>query len=499
MRPLVWVADDSPTDLDHARRAIGDACETRLFPDGSALLEQLATQRPPDVIVLDWMMPGISGVDVVRFMRSREGGLPQVPVLLLTARGNPEQIVEGLDAGANDYLPKPYYDAELRARVSALVRTSELLTRAQRAEESVRALLANAPDGLVVVDAQGTITFANEEVGRIFSREPAAVVGTPIEALLPDLSFRSISIGAGAGLLPLPDVTVGERILSPTVRVLPTDTAASTTIALRDVTARRRAEAKRLDFYSILAHDLRSPLNAMLMRAQLLMQGRRGPLPAEVVAEVRRFQATIRSMVKMIKDFLDLAAMEGAGYKIDREEIDLVGLTSSMIEELRPLADASGLAVEWEAPDERFAVLGDRHRLAQVLSNLIGNAIKYTPSGGRITVTARLDGPAVELTVRDTGPGIAPELFPTLFDRFTRGDAVGPRPAGWGLGLMIVREIVEAHGGTVGVHSEPGRGSAFWVRLPHGASVPRAAAADRGDPDEVDAPPPYVSPPPPRS
>lgn len=123
MRPLVWVVDDSPLDLEHARRAIGDVCETRAFTDGSSVIEQLATTRPPppDVLVLDWVMPGVSGIEVVRFMRA-EGQLPQVPVLLLTARGEPQQIVEGLSAGANDYLAKPYHDEELRARVAALLR-----------------------------------------------------------------------------------------------------------------------------------------------------------------------------------------------------------------------------------------------------------------------------------------------------------------------------------------------------------------------------------------
>ncbi len=487
MRPLVWVVDDSPTDLEHAQRAIQNVCETRAFADGAAVLEQLATAHPPDVMVLDWVMPSVSGLDVVRFMRAQRGALPQVPVLLLTARGNPAQIVEGLDAGANDYLAKPYHDAELRARVAALLRNAQLLERAQEAEENVRALLAAAPDALLAVDAQGAVTFANDEAGRVFTRAPAELVGTDLEALLPDLPYRNISIGGGAGLLPLPDVTVGERILSPSIRVLPTDTAADTTIALRDVTERRRMEARRLDFYSIMAHDLRSPLNAMLMRAELLAQGRRGPLPAEAVAEVRRFQASIRSMVKMIKDFLDLASMEGAGYKIDREEVDLVSLISTMLEELRPLADASGLAISWEPPVARLPVIGDRSRLAQVLSNLVGNAIKYTPSDGRVTVAVREQGDLVEVTVEDTGPGIERGLVPTLFDRFTRGSGEGLRSAGWGLGLMIVREIVEAHGGTVGVRSERGRGSAFWFRIPRRPAP--ALVDDQGGALDTQVPP----------
>jgi two-component system phosphate regulon sensor histidine kinase PhoR len=260
-------------------------------------------------------------------------------------------------------------------------------------------------------------------------------------------------------------VTIGGRVLSPSVRVLPTDTAASTTIAFRDVTERRRSEARRIDFYSVMAHDLRSPLNAMLMRIGMLLSGRRGPLAAEVVSDLRKLEESSRGMAKMIKDFLDLARMEGTGYKIARERVDLAELVSRMVEELRPVAKASGLSLAWERPAANADVIGDVDRLAQVISNLVGNAIKFTPAGGRIQVTVEPLADAVRTTVTDTGSGIAPELLPVLFNRFTQGDS-GQRQGGWGLGLMIVREIVEAHGGRMDVRSELGRGSAFSFRLP---------------------------------
>jgi two-component system phosphate regulon sensor histidine kinase PhoR len=476
VRPLVWVVDDSPLDLEHARAAIGDVCETRAFTDGSSVLEQLATARPPppDVLVLDWVMPGISGIEVVRFMRS-EGKLPQIPVLLLTARGEPQQIVEGLSAGANDYLAKPYHDEELRARVAALIRTSQLLDRALRAEESVRVLVANAPIALLVVDAQGIITFANEEAALLFEADAAKLAGTAVDALVPDLAYRNISLGGGTGLMPLPDVTVRGRVLSPSVRALPTDSAASTTVAFRDVTERRQAEARRIDFYSVMAHDLRSPLNAMLMRIDALLSGRRGPLPAEAVSDLRKLKDSSRRMAKMIKDFLDLARMEGVGYKVGRELVDFAALVSRIVEELRPVAAASGLSLEWRPPTSEAPVVGDPDRLAQVMSNLVGNAIKFTPAGGSISVEVEVLRDAVRTTVSDTGTGIDPDLLPALFNRFTQG-STDKRAAGWGLGLMIVREIVEAHGGRLDVRSEVGKGSAFSFRLQRASAIHAAVA-----------------------
>lgn len=484
MRPLVWVVDDSPLDLEHAQRAIAEVCETRAFADGSSVLERLATARPPppDVVVLDWVMPGVSGIEVVRFMRE-EGKLPQVPVLLLTARGEPQQIVEGLSAGANDYLAKPYHDEELRARVAALVRTSRLLDRALKAEESVRVMLANAPDAFVVVDAQGQITYANEEASRLFGGDAETLSGTDVGTLVRDLAQRNIAIAPGTSLLPLPDVTVRGRVLSPSVRVLPTDTAASTTIAFRDVTERRRSEARRIDFYSVMAHDLRSPLNAMLMRIGTLLSGRRGPLSAEALSDLRKLEASSRGMAKMITDFLDLARMEGVGYKIGRDRVDLTGLVSRMTEELRPVASASGLTLELDRPRSSAEVIGDADRLAQVMSNLVGNAIKFTPAGGLIQIAVDPLEDEVRVTVSDTGSGIAPELLPLLFNRFTQGDGAR-RHGGWGLGLMIVREIIEAHGGRIDVRSELGKGSVFAFELPRASEAGRPSAGS-GQPRTV--------------
>jgi signal transduction histidine kinase len=484
---LIWVVDDSQLDLQRAERALSHEFDVRTFRDGSAALEHLASSPPPDVLVLDWVMPGVSGIEVIRFMRATGGRMAAVPVLLLTMRSRPEQIAEGLDAGANDYLAKPYADEELRARVASLVRTSQLLERAAMAEETVRTLLANAPDALLVVDAQGKVTYANSEAERALGMPSGEILARHVGDLLPDLPIRNVSIGSGASLLPLPDLHLGDRVYSPSVRVLPSDTAASTTIALRDVTQRQQVEARRIDFYSIIAHDLRSPLSAMLFRLELMLRGRHGPLPAGLVGDLRKFEGNIRSMMRMINDFLDLASMEGAGYKIDRVPVALVPLVSTIVDEVRPLAEAQGLQLEWTPPPGKPLLLGDQQRLTQALSNLIGNAMKYTPAEGRIVVSVRPADGCYEVSVRDTGPGIAPEVMPTLFDRFTRAPGAQHAP-GWGLGLMIVRNIVEAHGGRVGVHSELGKGSTFWFTIPclqSGESECRGGERDRPERQEV--------------
>ncbi|HEY3592372.1 MAG TPA: ATP-binding protein [Polyangiaceae bacterium] len=464
-QPRVWIVDDSPLDARKAQSALVERCAVQVFDDGSAVLEQLSTSTPPDVLVLDWVMPGITGIEVVRFLRSEKGRMAQVPVLLLTSQQEPQQIVEGLSAGANDYLAKPYAAEELRARVESLLRSSQLHSRALSAEKAFRDLLDDSPDALVAIDGDGLVTYANSEAQRIFGIENELLLGRAIAELLPE--FPSGLTVSHPGVMPpaLPDVTVGERIFAPSIRQRAGHSRTTTTISLRDVTERRQSDRRRLDFYSIIAHDLRSPLTAMLLRAEVLLTGKRGPLSAEATDDLRRFVRNIRSMVGLINDFLDLARLQGIEEKLDVVELDLATLISTTVDELRPLAEAGHLALEWNVSSSDHRVLGERTRLGQVLVNLLGNAIKYTPAGGKVFVHTSVQDNFVETSISDTGPGIPPEALPSLFERFTRVASTS-RTTGTGLGLMIVREIVEAHGGRVGVRSEVGKGSSFWFRLP---------------------------------
>jgi signal transduction histidine kinase len=463
-RPTVWVVDDSPLDARKAEKALSEWCAVEVFIDGSVVLEHLSSRPPPDVLVLDWVMPGISGIEVVQFLRSEKSRMSQVPVLLLTAQHQPSQIVEGLSAGANDYLPKPYAPEELRARAQALVRSAELLERAATAEKAVRDLLANSPDGFFAIDPEGIITYANQEAGRIFDVPVSSLIGSDVRKLLPTLPLHAVRRVTGQSAPPLPDIALGQRVYAPSIRLAAADPRASTTISLRDETERRRADRRRLDFYSIIAHDLRSPLTAMLLRADILLAGKRGPLSADATDDIRRFSGNIRAMVGMINGFLDLARLEDLSHKFDAVEVDLGALISTTVDELRPLAE-SKLSLEWSPPSTAVKVLGDKIRLGQVLSNLIGNAIKYTAAGGKVVVATSVGDSFIETSIADNGPGIPAESIPTLFERFTRVAATSHK-LGTGLGLMIVKEVVEAHAGQVGVETVLGQGSTFWFRLP---------------------------------
>ena len=485
---VVWVVDDSPLDIERARRVLEHRYVVESFADGSAMLERLAGgnagggQAGPDVLVLDWVMPGVSGIEVCRFLRGGRAPRPELAILLLTMQTQTHDIVEGLAAGANDYLVKPFADPELLARVDALVRWNGLLDRAQKAEASLLQMLEHAPDPLMSVDSQYRITYANGEAQRALTDGGQVLVGRSLPEVLPTLPMDQVA-DARRSSRPLPDMEIRGQLFSPTIRSLPSDSHAGFTIALRDVTARRQKESRRLDFYSMIAHDLRSPLSAMLMRSDLMLRGRRGALSAEVIADLRKMDGHMRNLVALINDFLDFARLEEASHKLERLPVDLAGLMSEVVDEFRPLVENTRQQIHVEVAGGGVVVLGDRRRLQQVVTNLVANAIKFTPTGGNIVMRASALRPQengrsgrprdddgadqwCELSVEDDGPGIPATILPTLFQRYTRAPNTPADVGGTGLGLLIVREIVEAHGGTVGVDSTPGQGSRFWFRLP---------------------------------
>ncbi len=454
----VWVIDDSPLDAERARQSLASTCEVQVFTDGSEALERLSSGAAPEAMVLDQVMPGVNGLELLRFIRSDLARGPQVPVLLLTAKSAPRQIVEGLEAGANDYLPKPYAPEELRARVDALLRSSSLLRRAVIAESTLKGVLESLPDALIVFDHAGTVTFANAEAERVLGVIRSPLLGSDVKELLPQLALGRR--GAVA-----PDVRVGSRIYSPSLRVLARDGRTETSLMLRDVTERRQADDRRLDFYSIIAHDLRSPLSAMRLRTRRITSGRLGAVDDRVRLEIDKLESSMVSMANIISDFLDIARLEGGTPRLERTELELGEVVDTATEELRPIAEASGLTLEVLVPQQGASLVGDRARLRQVVTNLVSNAIKFTPAGGRVTVLVEPKTAVLRTSVVDTGPGVPEASVSGLFERFHRA----PEQAGTqgsGLGLMIVRQIVEAHGGDVGVDTKPGHGSTFWFTLP---------------------------------
>lgn len=485
----VWVVDDSELQTERATRLLAQHYAVETFPDGSALLERLSADELPDLILLDWQMPGVSGLEVCQFLRERFDEVT-LPILMLTARGAKQDFTDGLSAGANDYVAKPYDDAELLARVRGLVRTRQQARVLRDREEWLATTLRSIGDGVIATDAEGRITFFNQAAEALTGWRSEDALHRELEHVFIVLDERS---GMPAGQLPqrLGEVAAGsgapgqQLLVRKGGALLPVDYdvapigaggALGKVLTFRDVSARTAAAAeaaRRADFeeklIGIVSHDLRNPLNVIGLGTQALLTG--AQLDERGLKTVRRISASALSATKLVNDLLDFTqARLGNGIPVRFAQTDLYGVVQQVLDQTQA-AHPERTVMLFAAGDARGQ--WDADRLAQALMNLVSNALKYGDPGGSIAVRIQGEVEQVRLEVHNSGKPIAPELIPVLFEPMQRGNVhVSDVDRSVGLGLYIVKQIVDAHSGGLTVQSTDLDGTTFSIRLPR--RLPRA-------------------------
>ena len=351
-------------------------------------------------------------------------------------------------------------------------------------------LLAISADAVIAVDDEQCIVFFNEGAERIFGWNADDVGGKPLEMLLPD-RFRSAHRGHvhGFGAAHGRARHMGERQqlsgqrrngeefpCEASIQRLEVDGKNIFAAVLRDISARQRAEddlraavTAREDMLGIVSHDLRNPANAVKMLARSIIDDDdKEHLPPHVAERVRIIQQAAEQIDALIQDLLDTSRLRGGRLHVTPHAVDAALFCERSIESLQPLANASRVTLRLDLPARLPEVYADQGRVTQLLSNLIGNAIKFTPLGGSVSLTAHIDGDEVLFVVTDTGEGISADELPHVFDQFyqaPRGSRHGTRH-GAGLGLAISRGIVEAHGGNIWIESTVGVGTTVRFSLP---------------------------------
>jgi sigma-B regulation protein RsbU (phosphoserine phosphatase) len=508
LTPLVWAVDDSPTEIEAIRRSLASQCRVEVYSNGEAMLEALHQKRAPDVLVLDWEMPGMSGLEVCRYLR---GNPPTetLPVLILTGNAGPEDVEEALFAGANDYVLKPFRPTELLARVHALSRW-ELQRQRKLADERARRMLAEG--SLSEVQAAEERARRSEQRYQLAARatrdviwewDPltgeversiglASYLGYPEqglsnkdswrELLNPEdrervvSSFRAATEGTAQEWqeeyqLRRADGTWAHMV--DRCHIVRDEQGRATQVvgALQDVTERKRLEAQALQraeferqLIGIVSHDLRSPLNAITLAATAVLRSEE--LEERQRRNAVRILTSADRATRMIRDLLDFTqARQGGGIPLNRQPTDLHHLVHTVVDELQVTRSDRAIQVE-QSGDAKGE--WDPDRLAQVISNLLGNALQYSPENSPVKITTRGEVDTVVLEVHNLGDPIPAEVLPRIFEPLERGAHVQVGRAGRsiGLGLFIVRHIVLAHGGRVSARSLADEGTSFSVLLP---------------------------------
>ena len=521
--PVIWLVDDSRTQAAYTQHALGPDYQFERFVDGPSVIQGLQeAARLPDLVLLDWMMPGMSGDEVCRLLRAN-AVTRELPLVLLTAsRTQTEDIVCAFESGANDYVAKPFLPEELRARVGAILRAGQVKAAAER--ERLR---------LTTVNGLGRALFtAGNDIGEILRELAAALVGNLCDGcaalLLPGSVAGSTAIrhrsDRGAALLGalggITDPVVhafastaealatlppryadyirecglrGLVVMAIPVRGLaqgivmltrdhpsgpfdPRDLATIETCLEHTglaIEAAIRSEAERAttrfheEMLGIVGHDLRNPLAAIGVGIELLRSQIDAPTRDRVLGHLEN---SVHRMTTIVDQLLDVTrARIGAGIPVVRRVTQLRALIAGVLDELRLAYRTT--AFELSGDDVQGAWDGDR--LGQVISNLASNAAQYGRAGGPVTVALSLAGGVVTISIQNPlrDAPISPDTLDTLFDPFQRGSS-REHASGLGLGLYIVQQIVRAHGGTIDVASVL-TGTTFRVVLPLEAEAPR--------------------------
>ncbi len=375
---------------------------------------------------------------------------------------------------------------ERRNRELAEQRT-ELIEAVRSAREGasiVRAVLDATPDAIALLDADGAVILDNPPMRDM--RAAFAAHATTLDPHPP----HAVAAAAAAGENGDDDgAERRDEVVLPSGRRTFARYAAPVhdgrgrqigrLLVVREITAEREAERAKQDFFTLVSHELRTPLTAILGYVELIGSDDAAAHPAEHARHIEVIERNARRLGRLVGDLLFAAQVEGAPLLLEPGEVDLAAIVRDAVEAARPQAEAAGVTLTTESePVDPCA--GDRDRLAQVLDNLLSNALKFTPPGGHVVARLARDGAQARIEVADTGVGVAAEELPHLFDRFYRArNATGRSIPGLGLGLTIVKTIVEGHGGSVSVRSEAdgaNAGTTFTVLLPVAGSGSRSPA-----------------------
>jgi len=262
------------------------------------------------------------------------------------------------------------------------------------------------------------------------------------------------------------DVEGGERCFLPSASPVYGEEGevAGAAIVLRDVTRLRRADELKNDLVAFVAHEFRTPLTSLQMAIHLCAEQVVGPLTEKQADLLFAGRQDCERLADIVEDLLDVSRMQEGVLGLNKAPVAAEALAEAAVASHAEEATAKSVLLTSELLPSTGAVLADGERVRLVFDNLLGNALRFAPAGGAVAVRGKRDGDAVRFEIHDTGPGIPKEHQPLVFEKFYR--APGARAEGAGLGLFIARQIVQAHGGAIGVESEPGSGTTFWFTLP---------------------------------
>jgi len=487
------LVDDNAASLyatGHMLRAAGfNVLEAATGQDALRMAEE-----PIDAVILDVNLPDIDGFEVCRILRTR-GKTARVPIIHLSATFiGAMDMANGLNAGADGYLTHPVEAPVLIATVNAFIRARHAEEAMRQSEEKFHTIFDKAINGIALMTKELEFIEVNSAMAGILGVATNQIAGKPISAFMGpgseaqyEMIFQTLELhDVWSGAFPLR--RVDGQWIQLDWHISPFSSPNILLAEVTDITQRRSAEVERErllaseraartqaeranrikdEFLATVSHELRSPLNAIVGWAQFLknypsIEGK------EYQTGIDAINRNAKLQVRLIADLLDVSRITTGKLRLELTSVDFVEVIRQSVSAERNSAIAKSITINEEFDVDSLTVWGDPGRLQQAMTNLLTNAIKFTPPGGRICIVLKKQPTHVEIAVTDSGQGISADFLPYIFDTFRQEDAGFSRVhQGLGLGLAIAKRVIEMHGGNITAQSEgKDKGSTFLIHLP---------------------------------
>lgn len=434
-----------------------------------------------DIALLSLELPRLGAMHLLKTLQKTRS---EILVMVMSA-GCGEEGIEAIHAGAYDCIRKTFTMERFWTKMDRAIERCFLkkeLERLKRERKSIhdysmRDIFNSMADGILVTDLHGHLVFCNSKAASILDLSRDEDLGRPIHQLLKYKELERLLVNStrfesaisSTGYQEVCLLEVGDDRLQIHISpVINGDGEPIGTVALlHDVRRIAGMDSLKKDFVFMVSHQLKAPLSAMLMQLSVVLDGLAGDLSAKQKGLLGKAKERIKGMIALVSDLLDFQRIEEGKVLQKIVRIDLREILERTIELMAMLAEDKDITVETHVADDLPFIIGDRNGIEVIFVNLISNAIKYTPNGGQVTVDIYRSGEDVRIKVVDTGIGMARADVDRIFDKFYRiRSEITKHIAGSGLGLSIVKRIIDLHRGSVHVESEENKGTTFIVTLP---------------------------------
>ncbi len=476
-KPSILVVDDETRIRDVCIKMLTGEGYEATGAENAEIGMRMIEEKHFDIILLDLMMPGIPGLEALSRIRALH---PDTVVIVITGYATLEHSIEAMKQGAFDFIPKPLSPGDLRIVIAKAVEYISTLQDIATEKSRMRVMINHLSDGVMTTDNQKRIAQSNPAFLKMIGHYGERPIGEQVTKIVKDATLnRMIDKVLAAGKDKY--VEVSEELtlaadgqsegIAIEARCVPfrdrLNRNLGTITLLHDITALKKMDQLKSDFVSMVSHEIRSPMAAVLMQLKNVMDGLAGTTTPKQREILGRASEKINGLNNMATELLDLARIESGLITREREAVQIDQLLADQVDFHQPRAREKSIRLTLGQLPKLPTLTANRFNLEEVFSNLISNAISYTPASGQINIDAAVEGDYVCVRVTDTGMGIAAEDCDRIFDRFYRVKNEQTRYiVGTGLGLPIVKSVVDAHHGQVRVDSEPGRGTTFSVFLP---------------------------------